>query len=62
MKKSGVIEGTCSECKKVGPYNKVRAWSLKEYSRLDFAFCSANCAQIFDDAVWYEKFYGMGGK
>jgi hypothetical protein len=57
--KTGFIEGRCSECKKTGPYNEVRAYSLKEYDRIEFAFCSANCAQIFEDAVWHEKFYGM---
>lgn len=60
--KTGEILGRCSECKKVGSYNEVRAYSLKEYDRIDFAFCSANCVQIFEDARWIEKFYGMEGK
>ena len=65
MKTSGFIEGKCSECKKVGPYNEVRAWSLKDYglsvtkNLREFAFCSKNCAQAFEDAMWIEKLYGM---
>ena len=66
--KTGFIEGECSECKKVGPYNEVRAWSLKDYGLLvtrnlrEFAFCSKNCAQAFEDQMWMERLYGMGSK
>lgn len=57
----GDIEGVCDGCKKVGAYNKVRAWRLKDYGLLknrdlnEFAFCSRNCAQAFEDALWHKK-------
>jgi hypothetical protein len=66
--KTGFIEGICDECKKVGPYNEVRAWSLKDYGMLvtrnmrEFAFCSVNCGQAFEDKMWMERLYGMGSK
>jgi hypothetical protein len=62
MKTSGFIEGECSECKKVGPYNEMRAWSMKDYGMLitrtyrEFVFCSLECAQEFERKMWIERF------
>ena len=66
--KTGYISGRCNECQKVGPYNETRAWSLKDYGLLvtrnlrEFAFCSPDCAQAFEDKMWMERLYGMGSK
>ena len=46
----GDILGRCSQCKNIGPYNKVRAYSIEGYDRLDFAFCSEDCARDFEQA------------
>jgi len=48
MKTSGDILASCIQCLKIGPYNQVRAWSVKGYDRLDFAFCSEDCARDFE--------------
>ncbi len=48
MKTSGDILASCTQCLKIGAYNQVRAWSVKGYDRLDFAFCSEDCARDFE--------------
>lgn len=66
--KTGYISGRCNGCQKVGPYNKMRAWSLKDIGLMpsrnlkEFAFCSKDCAQTFEDKLWFEKLYGMGAE
>jgi hypothetical protein len=48
MKTSGDILASCTQCLKIGPYNQVKAWSVRGYDRLDFAFCSEDCARDFE--------------
>jgi hypothetical protein len=48
MKTSGDILASCTQCLKIGVYNQVRAWSVRGYDRLDFAFCSEDCARDFE--------------
>ena len=48
---SGYILDSCTQCLKIGPYNQVRAWSVKGYDRLDFAFCSEDCARDFEQKL-----------
>jgi hypothetical protein len=47
---TGDILASCTQCLKIGAYNLVRAWSVKGYDRLDFAFCSEECARNFEQA------------
>jgi hypothetical protein len=51
MKTSGDILASCTQCLKIGAYNQVRAWSVKGYDRLDFAFCSEDCARHFEQSL-----------